>query len=364
MVFVPFFLYQEKYSASAILALYGVFFVTRTVFDIGAGYYVARYGPKHAMIVSCILQIVSVSLMMSVPSHHWNIAILAIPWATSTSFFFIAFHVVFSKIKHTTKAGSELGHMQAFEKIGAFIGPFVGGVIGSLLGPEYIFLVATVLLFASLVPLFQSAEPVKVRQKLQFRDLPIAKIKHDLLANACLGIENTLCINAWSFYVAVFVLTGSVYAKLGSLSAFAVLMSIVSAKVIGHLADTSYARKFMRTSAIINSLTYLTRPFATTVWGVFAINTANEAVTAAYRMPFIKGIYSAADDLPGLRIVYISSLEAIDSIAKATVWFFLAILATAFELKTVLFIAFAIAGVASLGIMQERFAVYNTKQKA
>lgn len=364
VIFVPFFLYQEKYSASAIMALFGIFFVTRMVFDIGAGYFVARYGPKHAMIMSCILQIVSASLLLSVPNQHWNIAILAIPWGASVSFFFIAYHVVFSKIKHTTRAGSELGHMQAFEKIGFLIGPFVGGVIGSVLGPRYIFLVATILLFASLIPLFQTAEPVKIHQKLRFRDLPVNKINRDLFAYACLGIENTLCINAWSFYVAVFVLTGSVYAQLGGLSAFAVLASILSAKLIGHLADTSYARKFMRISAVVNALTYLVRPWVTTVWGVFAINTANEAVTAAYRMPFMKGIYSATDDLPGLRIVYICSMEAIGSIAKATAWFFLAILATVFDLKTVLFVAFAIAGIASLSITAERFAVYNTKQKA
>jgi hypothetical protein len=78
----------------------------------------------------------------------------------------------------------------------------------------------------------------------------------------------------------------------------------------------------------------------------------------------MKGIYTAADDLPGLRIVYIASMEAIGSISKATIWLFLAILATTFDLKSVLFVSFAIAGVASLGIMKERFAVYNTVKKA
>lgn len=364
MVFVPFFLYQENYSASAILAMYGILFVTRIGTDIGAGYFVARYGPKHTMIMSCVLQIIGASLLLSVPSHHWNITLLAIPWGASLSLFFIAYHVTFSKIKHTTHAGAELGHMQAYEKIGYLVGPFVGGVIGSVLGPQYIFLTATILLFASLVPLFQTAEPTKVHQKLRFRDLPVYKIKRDLFTNACLGIENSLCINAWSFYVAVFVLTGSVYAQLGSLSAFAVLVSIISAKLIGHLSDTAYARRVLRTGAVLNASTYLVRPWINNIWGVFAVNSANEAITAAYRMPFMKGMYSAADDLPGLRIVYISSMEAMNSIAKATVWFFLAILATTFDLKTVLFIAFAIAGLASLGITAERFAVYNTKQKA
>jgi len=364
MVFLPFFLWQQQYSAPAIFAFYGVFFVVRAVSDISAGYFVARYGPKHTMIISCILQIITAALLLSVPNRHWHIVILALPFGASASFFFIAYHVVFSKIKHTAKAGSELGHMQAFEKVGYLIGPFVGGVIGSVLGPRYIFLAATVLLFASLVPLFQTAEPVKVHQKLRFKELPVDKIKRDLFANACLGIENTLCINAWAFYVAVFVLTGSVYAQLGSLTALAVLVSILSAKLIGRLSDTQYARRILRVGAILNALTYIVRPWINSLWGVFAVNTANEAITAAYRMPFMKGMYAAADDLPGLRIVYISSMEASDSIAKATVWLMLAILAGAFDLRTVLIISFAIAGLASLGVMRERFAVYNVRQKA
>lgn len=359
MVFVPFYLYQNGYSAAGILAVFGFFFVARMFSDIGAGYVVARFGPKHTMIMSCVLQIVSAGLLLSVPEYHWHIALLGLPWGASASFFFIAYHVEFSKIKHTAKAGKELGHMQTFEKIGFLIGPFLGGVVGSVVGAQYIFLVATLLLFASLIPLFQTAEPVKVNQKLRFKDLPVDKIKRDIFANICVGIENTLCINAWSFYVAVFVLSGAVYAQLGTLSAVAVLISILSAKVVGKLSDTAHARPLLRASAIVNALTYAVRPFTSSIWGVFAINSVNEAVTTGYRMPFMKGMYAAADDLPGLRIVYVSSLETMGSIAKATVWFILAILATVLSLKTVLFVAFAVAALASLGIMTEKFKVYN-----
>ena len=364
MVFVPFFLYQQHYSGPAIFSLYGLFFVGRMFCDIIAAFVVAKYGPKHTMILSCLLQIVSAGLLLSVPTYHWNVAILAIPWGASASFFFIAYHVVFSKIKHTAKAGAELGHMQAFEKFGNLIGPFIGGVVGTVLGPQYIFLVATLLLITSLWPLFRTAEPVRARQKIQFKLLPVAKLKHDFFSYVCLGVENTLCMNTWPFYISVFVLSGAVYAQLGSLSAFGVLASILSAKLVGRIADTAYARKVLRVGAILNVGTYAVRPWVHSLWGLFAINSANEAITAAYRMPYMKGMYASADDLPGLRIVYVSSMEAMASVVKCTAWFGLAILAMTFPLKDVLFLSFFIASLASIGIMQERFAVYNTKSKA
>lgn len=361
MVFVPFYLYQQGYSAAAIFSIFGCFFIGRLVSDITSAYTAARIGPKHTMIISCLLQIISTSILLTVPSMHWHPVLIALPWGAAASFFFIPYHIEFSKIKHTGRAGHELGHMQAFEKVGFLVGPLIGGLVGSVFGPQYIFLTATVLLVASLWPLFLSAEAVKTKQKLDFGGLPVHKIRRDLFSYAALGIENTLCINVWPLYVAVFLFSGAVYAQLGIVTAAGVLAAIITAKVIGRLTDTGVARPLMWGSAILNAAMYAVRPFVQGVWGVFAVNMLNEALTTAYRMPYTKGMYAAADDLPGYRIVYIATMEAMGSIVKATAWFFLAILALAFSLKTVLFVGFAVAALASLGITHERFKVYNHK---
>lgn len=341
--------------------MFGSFFAFRAVADIGAGYFVGRYGPKHTMLLSNLMQIVSSCLLLTVPQHHWNILLMALPWAIANSLFFISYHVSFSKIKHTPKAGAELGHMQTFEKIGYLLGPLIGGVIGSVFGPEYIFMTATALLMISLWPLFLTSEPTKVHQKIDFKKLSVRKIRRDMFTYASLGVENTLCINTWPLYVAVFLLSGSVYIQLGTLSAIGVLAAVLSAKAMGRISDSQLARPIMRISILLNMLIHAIRPFISGIAGVLAINVANEAVTSGYRMPFIKGIYAAADDLPGYRIVYISTLESVSSIAKATAWFFLAILATILSLKTVLIVGFAIAAIASFGITKERFAIYNQK---
>ena len=361
MVFVPFFLFQNNYSLAAIFAMIGLVFVNRSIWDILAGFVVARFGPKHTLIASCILQITSAGLFLTVPAYHWPVWLLAMPWGAAISLNFVAYHVAFSKVKHTKHAGKELSIVQVMEKLGGVAGPLVGGVAGTFMGAQYIFLAAGVVLLASLWPLFQTSEPVRTKQVLNFKDFPAHKIRRDVLSYSALGIENSFCINTWPLYVALFALSGSVYAKLGILAATATLISIGATYIIGRMVDNGSARRVLSFSSIVNALLYVFRPFANSFWPVMAINTVNESITPGYRIPYTKGMYAAADDYPGFRIVYISAMECSASIAKATAFFMLAILATAFSSRHVLITAFAIAGVASLFIMTERFRALNKK---
>jgi len=359
LVFVPFFLFQNGYGYPAILAMFGCLFGTRLVADFGAAYMVARFGSKHTMIASCMTQIVSASLFLTVPTYHWPVWLLGASMGIAYSFYFLAYHVQFSKIKHNLHVGKELSYMQIFERLGYVIGPLIGGLTGSFLGSRYIFGFACIVLLASLWPLFRTSEPVKTHQKLYFRKLPIAKLKRDFISYAALGIENTVCINLWPFFVALFVLSGTVYAQLGILASLSVLVSIGAAGMIGRFVDNKNARRLLRWALIVNSLLYVVRPFIGSAPGVLVLNSANEITTTAYRMPYQKGMYGAADDLPGLRIVYIASMESIGNVFKATLWFMLAIMAMVIAFKAVLIVSFVLAGIASLVALNERFVALN-----
>jgi len=361
MVFVPFYLYQQGYSIAAIFVCFGSFFVARALSDVGAGFTVARFGPKHTMIVACVLQVISALFFLTVPAYHWPAWLLGIPWGMSASFYFIAFHVEFSKIKHLRHAGKEIGYMHIMEKVGAIIGPLIGGLAGAFLGPAYIFLIATLLLLASLWPLFQTREPVRTHQRLDFKGFPIYKAVTDIRAYSALGIENTLCTNLWPLYLSLFALQGAIYAQLGGLTSVAVLASLVAAYTIGRLIDIRSGRRILRIAVVLNAIVYCFRPFVNGLLPALAVNVANETITAGYRMPFTKGMYAAADDLPGFRIVYIVAMESIASIAKATTWFILAILALTLTSYAVILVGFAVAAIASICIRQEHFNALQPK---
>lgn len=355
MIFVPFYLYKNGYSVTVVLCMYGVFFVARIICDFIAGFVVARYGPKHTMILAAVLQVISSALFMTVPAYHWSFVLMGAVWGASASFYFIAFHVEFSKIKHLKHSGSEIGYMNVVERFGAALGPAIGGVLAVLFGPTSIFIAATLMAFASLWPLFRTREPVKVHQKLHFKTFPLARAKRDIMSYMAHGVENTLCVNLWPFYISLFVLTGSVYVQLGVMSSVTVLASVYTAHTVGKMLDKHSGVKLLRLSVLANTGFHLMRPFVHTVVPAYGLSIANEVVTNGYRIPFVKGFYAAADEYPGFRIVYVVIMEVMGNIAKATALFFLALCSLLYDARSALVISFMVAAVASLFIMTERF---------
>ena len=138
-IFVPIFLLRLGYSLTAILTIICIYFFTRTFVDIGAAFLVARFGPKHIMVLGQVLFAISSLLFLTLKNMHWPFILLGAVWGASQSCSFIAFDVDFSKIKHRMHSGKELGYIEIMGKLGAIAGPVLGGIISIIMGPQYIF---------------------------------------------------------------------------------------------------------------------------------------------------------------------------------------------------------------------------------
>lgn len=355
-LFVPVFLLRIGFGLTAILTILCIFFATRVFSDIGAAQLVARYGPKHIMVLGQILFALSSLLFLTLETMHWPLLLLGVVWGISQSCFFLSFDVDFSKIKHQLHAGKELGYVEIMGKIGAIIGPLIGGVVSILLGPQYIFAVSTLLMIGGLMPLFTTSEPVRTRQKLDYRGFTKKDIGKSLPAIGAIHLENTLSIVIWPLFLALFVLPGkSVFIKIGILSSVSVTMAILTARTVGKLVDSFQGRRILRMSAVLNTLLHMCKPFVTTYWAAFGVGMANEVATIGYRLPFFKGYYDQTDEYPGYRIVYISTIECYSSFIKTVIYGMLIILSVTVNDRITLTVAFLIAAIASVVIMTEKF---------
>lgn len=359
-IFVPIFLFKSGYQLVEIMAFYAVLFSVKVPFSFVAAHLIARIGPKHSIALAYLLQIIPLGMLASLQMRAWPLWIIAATWGVSNSLFFIAFHVDFSKVKHAEHGGKEVGWMTILERCGALLGPLVGGLVAGFFGVEYTFVAALVMFVLGTIPLFITAEPVKTRQHLSFSALRVRTIWRDIVPIGAMNIENAITLTVWPLFVAIFIFMDNAYALIGLVTSLSVLFSIVSARLIGSIIDGQKGRVLLRGSAKLAAAVHLLRLVAGSFGAVVAINILSELCTNGYKLPITKSYYDRADDFPGQRIVFISSVEAASNMYKALAFWLLVVVAASFEPRAVFSAAFVLASLASLLLLTERFPALNT----
>ncbi len=354
-VFIPVYLIQYGYSVSEILLFFAVMFLMRSLADIAAGYVVARWGPKHSMMMSNILLVLALGSFILLPTYRFSVLLPAVLLAFANSGFFIAFHVDFSKVKHQISEGRELGTMFIWERVGGVAGPILGGLIAVLFGDRIMFVAAGIILILGFIPLLRTMEPVKTKQQLQFRSLAIRPMIRDLFSYGFVGIENTMRLMFWPLFLTVSLFASGSYLKIGGIVSVGVLAAIIATTVIGKLVDNRRGKLLLQVSAVGTALVHLIRPFVQNIFTAFGVSVVGDITAVGHRIPYTKGMYDAADSHPGLRIVYLVTMESFSSFTKGLVWLELYILSQYFATQHIFYVGFFMMAAAGLLITTQRF---------
>lgn len=313
--FVAIFLYQEGYSLLFIGVYFIFYFLARTVASLPSAFFVARFGPKHGTMVSNILFIPSMVALTTTPVFGlWSLGIFLILNSFSRTLYEICHLVNFSKVKHIEHAGKEIGIMQIVDRITTALSPLFGGLIAFVFGPQVMIIIAAVILAVAAGPLFYTSEPVKTHQKIFLRGLNIKRIWRNIIASIAVGVDMNISGFQWYLFIFIVVIGTSggneTYAQIGALGSVSLLSALITAHVFGRVIDKRRGGDLLKYSVFGTTLLHLVRPFIQSPGGVAAMNIANEITMTGYTMPFIKGLFAAADDLPGYRIVYVSIIAA------------------------------------------------------
>jgi hypothetical protein len=354
-IFVPVFLLKSGYQFSDVAIFYIIFFATKSIMDTVAGYSVARFGPKHTILLSELFHISAAGTLAILPQYNLPIFVPALLWGAGNSLFYIAFHVDFSKVKHSLHGGKELGWLSIMERIGGTIGPLVGGILATVINSQFIFIVAILLLMLGLAPLFKTAEPTRTKQKLDFKGIKLSPLKRDLLSYAAITVERNLGVVLWPAFLTLFVFQDNIYATIGILSSISIVISIVASYTIGQLIDKKRGGYLLKISSIASAIIYVFKPFTRGVTMVLGINIAQEIATVGHRIPYYKGLYDAADSQPGHRIVYLVIMETVGNFAKLFFWIELYLLSLMFTEYQTIVVGFAMSAIAALLITTQRF---------
>lgn len=354
-IFVPIYLYKLDYGLPMVMAFMAALFAARILSDVLSGFLVAWFGPKHIILTSYLLQILSLVVLLELPDYNWLFWPAAIIYGLANSLFFVAYHVDFSKIMHSDHGGKELGLMTILERIGAAIGPVAGGVVATMFGAEYTLVAAIVLLTAAAIPMLMSAEPVRLKQKLHFKGLPIRSLWRDNLSYGGLGYSTTVSIGLWPIFMAIAIFANNDYAFVGLVVSVGTIAAILSARAIGHLVDRRKGRVLLRSAVNGILVINMTRPFVGSFGGAALINIAESAVISGYKLPYTKGMYDRADSLPGYRVAYLVMVEVFGDLGKLAAWLVAFGVSLALPDVLALQVCFVLGALVSLLIKTERF---------
>ena len=355
-IFVPIYLYKIGYSLPAISAMYVVWFAVRPFWAYVSARIIGAWGPRHAIALSVILQILYLSIVLTQKLTHNPLWIIGVVGSFSFGLYIMAFEVDFSKIKHTEHGGKELGLLSIFERIGAVAGPLIGGLIATIFDPRYTIALAILVLLASLMPIFMSKEPTRVHQKITIIGFPFRRHRRDFYVSSAFILENVISVTIWPLYLGVFIVAQNTYAILGVLTAVSTCVAFLAITAIGKLIDKNQGKRLLNLGAYTNAVVHLFRPFVSSALGALGIGLINEPVTAMYRMPFMKGRFDASDSVPGYRIAYFMLLEWVNSIGSVMFWGLLTIALLIGPEKLVLQCTFVVGAICSVLITRQRFA--------
>ena len=364
-IFVPIYLYQLGYSLQSIFAMQVVWAGSRPFFSYISAKTIAFIGPKHTIALGTISQLLYLSVLISLEIMQWPLAFLGILGSLSYALFGIALQVDFSKVKHSEHGGKELSFITICERVGSSLGPLLGGLVASFINPQATILIAMLIMTFSLVPLFQSKEPMRIKQKIIIRGFPWKRHKYDFISAPFFGIENTISIVIWPLFVALTIFTTNTYASVGLIVSISTSAALIAIFVIGRLIDKHQGNLLLNTGAMTNAIVHIFRIFVTTPAQAFFVSFINEPMTASYRMPYTKGLYDAADSVPGYRIVYLTLFDLVRMAGLFIFWLFSYFATFFISSNTLLFqIMFAIGALASLGVMLQRFPALQTTKGA
>ena len=354
-IFVPIFLLKSGYSLTWVSLYFVFYFGVRVFGDILSGLIVARIGPKHTWILSHTSNILNLVCLLGLSSHPALFWVSSLFNALGTSFQHIPLHIDFSKIKHTDHNGKEQSFFMTLDKIGSAVGPMLGGFIAAQYGANLTIIASIVLYIGSLIPLLSTPEPVKIKQHIKFKDFPLKKIWRDVISHSLQGVDTTVTAGMWPIFLVIVVFHNSVYQSVGLISTVSIVVAVFTTYLFGKIIDSERRLTFFRIASSINSLVYVARIFASSLVGALGVNLINESAYTGSMMAYNKGMYAAADDLPGYRIAYFTYMEVISEFAKGAMWLGLAGLTVVLSDASSLKIAFAFTGIATLGIMLERY---------
>lgn len=302
-LFEPIFLYHVVgLTVPEVLMFMASVYALYALIIPAGGKIAARFGYAHSIFFSIPFQIIFWYLLLG---SEGNISLLipaAISLAVQKTLYWPSLHASLARFSGKQQRGREFSFMYAIMNLMQIIGPMIGGFLSAILGIEAIFIVASIIYFASAIPVLWSKEKFKPKP-YKFHDTVKLYKKYPLRFLSYFGFgEELLVLTVWPIFIYLVVTN---YQDTGTLVTVATLFATALALYIGFYTDKHSKESLLRAGTLIYALTWIARvpvfsPFATFITDALSRTTKSlvfipisaityERAEQTHIMPFVIG---------------------------------------------------------------------------
>jgi len=290
-IFVPIYLLKLNYSLTTVFLFFAILNASHALFVIPAAKISSKYGFKHSMFYSVPILIIFYLALYTLEQFHWPIYLLAVIFGINNALYWVGYHVDFSKFSDKKNRGKEVGKAKIVSSIFYVLGPIIGGLIITFVGFQALFVTVSVLLSASVIPLFFSKDihdPINFSIKEIFKGQTI----RNTFAFIGHGIEGGAGVVIWPVFIFFSILNN--FTTLGLVSSVSVSFSLLFVFIIGRFSDVR-RRLVLRIGSLLNTVIWGVRFFIKTTFQVFIIDSFYGISKTLTNIPFDALSYDKAN---------------------------------------------------------------------
>ncbi len=289
-IFVPVYLLTLGFPLADIFLFYIFYFVVFALASYPAVGFLKKYGAKHTMATSIPFLIAFFLLLRVLATSTAPLLPIAIIGGISEAFYWMGFHADFSAFSNRKGREKQVSVLVAIPLVFMVMGPLAGGLIITLFDFATLFIVSSILLIASIFPLFMTPDTGRRHGGLGFSHF---NRKNWRQAAGFVG-EGGVEISGILFWplAVYFVFMNNV--ALGFTATLEVLFAAVATLASGSLINSTNRLKVLVSSSITDSVAWLFRFFAvlfSSAAQIFGITAIGGLTKAAQTISFTSIMY-------------------------------------------------------------------------
>lgn len=285
-IFVPIYLLTIGFLLKDVAIYYLVYYASVSLFMPLCMHLNSKIGIKKVMSLG-ILLLILYYVLLNFMSLGIPYVVVALAFGLSVALYYSSYHLEFAKFCDRKKEATEISILMIVSLAGVTLGPILGSVFITKLSFQFLFILVSILLLISILPLFFSGDKKIKELDFSFKGIVKSDDKTKAIAYQVSGVLGVVSGIFWPIFI---------YLNLKKMISLGFIISLTSVFMIfflifiGKISDKHKERIF-GAGILTHSTSWLTRIFFFSPIGLFINNFYSAISSTLIEIPFSKMVY-------------------------------------------------------------------------